>query len=168
MEEAAGLARAGEAGAFPNSQSASPLPSAQEEPDLASVEEAFSSFSLASESRVPAANGAVDITKIKIPRERDEPKPPPPPAHPSRHWVQIATGKDTDALGFDWRRISRKAEGKLEGKGPFVTPWGEANRLLSGPYDSAAKAREMVKELKELGVDSFTFTSAAGEAIEKL
>jgi len=26
----------------------------------------------------------------------------------------------------------------------------------------------MVKELKELGVDSFTFTSAAGEAIEKL
>lgn len=166
--EAAGLARAGEAGAFPNSQSASPLPSAQEEPDLASVEEAFSSFSLAPESRVPAANGAVDITKIKIPRERDEPKPPPPPAHPSRHWVQVATGKDTDALGFDWRRISRKAEGKLEGKGPFVTPWGEANRLLSGPYDSAAKAREMVKELKELGVDSFTFTSAAGEAIEKL
>jgi len=166
--EAAGLARAGEAGAFPNSQSASPLPSAQEEPDLASVEEAFSSFSLAPESRGPAANGAVDITKIKIPRERDEPKPPPPPAHPSRHWVQVATGKDTDALGFDWRRISRKAEGKLEGKGPFVTPWGEANRLLSGPYDSAAKAREMVKELKELGVDSFTFTSAAGEAIEKL
>ena len=49
-----------------------------------------------------------------------------------------------------------------------MTPWGEANRLLSGPYDSAAKAREMVKELKELGVDSFTFTSAAGEAIEKL
>ncbi len=140
-------------------------------PDLASVAEAFSGFALAPTDTAPAASGAVDITKIKIPREKEEPKPPappPPPAHPSRHWVQVATGKDTDALGFDWRRIARKAEGKLEGKGPFVTPWGEANRLLSGPYDSAAKAREMVKELKDLGIDSFTFTSSAGEAIEKL
>ena len=44
----------------------------------------------------------------------------------------------------------------------------EANRLLSGPYDSATKAREMMNQLKALGVDSFTFTSAEGEAIEKL
>ena len=117
---------------------------------------------------MPSASGAVDITRIAIPREREEPKPPPPPAHPARHWVQVATGKDVSALKFDWRRIARKAEGKLDGKGPFVTPWVEANRLLSGPYDSAAKAREMVKELKELGVDCFTFTSAEGEVIEKL
>ena len=80
----------------------------------------------------------------------------------------MATGKDRDALKFDWRRIARKAEGLLDGKGPFVTPWVEANRLLSGPYDSATKAREMMNELKALGVDSFTFTSAEGEAIEKL
>lgn len=138
------------------------------EPEPASVADAFDGFTLAPGTPTPSASGAVDITRIAIPREREEPKPPPPPAHPARHWVQVATGKDVSALKFDWRRISRKAEGRLDGKGPFVTPWVEANRLLSGPYDSAAKAREMVKELKELGVDCFTFTSAEGEAIEKL
>ncbi len=148
--------------------SPAPTPSQAPEPDPVSVADAFSSFTLQPGTSTSASSGAVDITRIEIPREREEPKPPPPPAHPSRHWVQVATGKDTDALGFDWRRISRKAEGKLDGKGPFVTPWGEANRLLSGPYDSATKAREMVNELKELGIDSFPFTSAAGEAIEKL
>jgi tetratricopeptide (TPR) repeat protein len=148
--------------------SPAPTPSQAPEPDPVSVADAFSGFTLQPGTSTSASSGAVDITRIEIPREREEPKPPPPPAHPSRHWVQVATGKDTDALGFDWRRISRKAEGKLDGKGPFVTPWGEANRLLSGPFDSAAKAREMVNELKELGIDSFPFTSATGEAIEKL
>lgn len=143
-----------------------PPPPPAESP--ASVADAFSGFTLESQDRGPAASGAVDITRIDIPRERAAPKPPPPPAHPSRHWVQVATGKDTAALKFDWRRIARKAEGKLDGKGPFVTPWGEANRLLSGPFDSAESAREMVNELRKMGLDSFPFTSAEGEKIDKL
>ena len=147
--------------------SSSPAPAAQEDPPR-SVADAFDGFTLAPAPPPASASGAVDITRIAIPREKAEPKPPPPPAHPARHWVQVATGKDRDALKFDWRRIARKAEGLLDGKGPFVTPWVEANRLLSGPYDSATKAREMMNQLKALGVDSFTFTSAEGEAIEKL
>ena len=82
--------------------------------------------------------------------------------------MQVATGKDRDALKFDWRRIARKADGSLDGKGPFITPWGEANRLLSGPYESAEKAREIVNELKRLNIDSFPFISAEGEAIDAL
>ncbi|MBX7502002.1 tetratricopeptide repeat protein [Qipengyuania sp. YG27] len=146
----------------------SPAPTPSPEPGPASVADAFSGFTLEPQAPAPAASGAVDITRIDIPRERAAPKPPPPPAYPSRHWVQVATGKDTDALKFDWRRITRKAEGKLDGKGPFVTPWGEANRLLSGPFDSAESAREMVNELRKLGLDSFPFTSAEGEKIDKL
>lgn len=145
-----------------------PMSSPAPAPSPASVADAFSGFTLEPQTPAPAASGAVDITRIEIPRERAAPKPPPPPAYPSRHWVQVATGKDTDALKFDWRRITRKAEGKLDGKGPFVTPWGEANRLLSGPFDSAESAREMVNELRKLGLDSFPFTSAEGEKIDKL
>ena len=146
---------------------AAPVSGAATEP--ATVADAFDGFSLAPSARPQAASGAVDITRIDIPRERAAPPPPPPPPpHPSRHWVQVATGKDTDALKFDWRRIARKADGKLDGKGPFVTKWVEANRLLAGPYDSAAKAREMVRELKAMGIDSFTFTSAKGERIDDL
>ncbi len=145
-----------------------PEPEPAFEPGPRSVADAFSGFTLEPGSTAPGSNGAVDITRIDIPRERARQKPPPPPVHPSRHWVQVATGKDRNALKFDWRRISRKAAGKLDDKGPFVTPWGEANRLLSGPYDSAEKAREMVKELRKLDIDSFPFTSAEGEAIDTL
>jgi Flp pilus assembly protein TadD len=145
-----------------------PEPERAFEPGPRSVADAFSGFTLEPGSTSPGSNGAVDITQIDIPRERVRPKPPPPPVHPSRHWVQVATGKDRNALKFDWRRISRKAAGKLDDKGPFVTPWGEANRLLSGPYDSAEKAREMVNELRKLDIDSFPFTSAEGEAIDTL
>ena len=145
-----------------------PEPEQAFEPAPRSVADAFSSFTLEPGSTSPGSNGAVDITQIDIPREQARPKPPPPPVHPARHWVQVATGKDRNALKFDWRRISRKAAGKLDDKGPFVTPWGEANRLLSGPYGSAKKAREMVNELRKLDVDSFPFTSAEGEAIDTL
>jgi len=94
--------------------------------------------------------------------------PPPAPANPARHWVQVATGRDRDALAFDWRRISRKAEGALKGKGPYVAGWGATNRLLSGPYDSEAAAQQMVTSLKQIGIDSFTFSSKDGETVEKL
>lgn len=142
-----------------------PPPPSEPAPTL---EQAFAGFSLEPTAPQPGAQGAVDITRIEAPREKAKPAPPPPPAHPSRHWVQVATGKDVSALGFDWRRIARKADGLLEGKGPFVTPWGEANRLLSGPYPDAGSAREMMNKLKALDIDSFTFRSAEGEAVEPL
>lgn len=136
-----------------------------------SVADAFATFDLSqtSGSSVSAQQGAVDITKIEVPRERNEPVSPPPTlAHPARHWVQVATGKDISALAFDWRRIARKADKLLDGKGPFTTPWVEANRLLAGPYDTASAARLVVNQLKENGIDSFTFTSDAGQEIAPL
>ncbi|WP_126172025.1 SPOR domain-containing protein [Altericroceibacterium xinjiangense] len=147
---------------------------AQEPPAPANLAQAFADFALpVSTNAVPAA-GAVDITAIKPPRERpvakQQPKPKPkpkPPANPSRHWVQVATGTDVDALGFDWRRISRKA-GSALGKGPFLAEWGARRRLLSGPYESADAAQKAVTELKAKGIDSFPFTSDEGEAVNPL
>lgn len=130
-------------------------------PRVSSVADAFSDFNLAQTTASPSA-GAVDITRIAAPREVAA---LPPPAHPARHWVQVATGRDIKALGFDWRRISRQSEDALTGKGPFVTPWGEANRLLSGPYESRDAARAMVNRLQELGIDSFPFSSDEGQEI---
>lgn len=139
-----------------------------------SLEDVFAEFETIPAARPRAAQGAVDVTAIKPPRERAAPPPaperaaPPPPEHPARHWVQVATGKDRDALKFDWRRISRNAKSLLDGKGPFVTPWVEANRLLAGPYPSAGEAREIVTQLKAMGIDAFTFASPRGQEIETL
>ena len=148
-------------------------------PAARSVAEAFDGF-LAQAEPVPVRGGeAVDISRINPPRDRasepatrsatSEPAPPTPAeAHPSRRWVQIATGRQRDALRFDWRRIARTAGGALEGKGPFTAPWNRAHRLLAGPYENAAAARAALNALTEAGIDAFIFTSDAGQAIEPL
>ncbi|MBX7457943.1 SPOR domain-containing protein [Qipengyuania sp. 1NDH17] len=139
-----------------------PPPPPTPPPPRENLEDAFADFNLAANGSTAPRAGAVDIRAIEAPRERNE---PPPPVIPARHWVQVATGRDISALGFDWRRISRNAQGELAGKSAFTAPWGEANRLLAGPYDSSAEAREVVNRLKAIGVDSFPFTSARGEEV---
>ena len=156
-----------------------PIPQPVAAPDrgplpTGSLEDVFAEFEAIPAAPPRATLGAVDVTAIKPPRERAAPPPaperaaPPPPVHPARHWVQVATGRDRDALKFDWRRISRNAKSLLDGKGPFVTPWVEANRLLAGPYPSAGDAREIVTQLKAMGIDAFTFASPRGQEIETL
>lgn len=142
-----------------------PPPPPVQTPPVQSVDDAFADFELGETVSKAPRNGAVDITAIEAPREVERRSTPQPPAHPARHWVQVATGRDIRALGFDWRRISRSAQGELGGKGAFTAPWGEANRLLAGPYDNEAQAREVVNRLKAIGVDSFPFRSAQGEAV---
>ena len=137
-------------------------PAEEQEVDLADV---FADFRLRQAAAPARSADAVDITAIQPPRERAE---PPPPTHPQRHWVQVATGRDVSALGFDWRRIRRNSSGLLDAGEPFTARWGETNRLVTGPYASADAAQEMVTKLKEAGVDSFRFTSAEGEEVTPL
>ncbi len=146
-------------------------PNAEEVEEAKSVADAFASFAEPSQKTTPTTGG-VDITKITPPREvakKPEPKAEPKkPDHPRRFWVQVATGRDRDALKFDWRRISRKAPDVLSDLSPHVTSWGQSNRLLAGPYSSARAARNAMNSLKEDGVDSFTFTSPEGQEIDEL
>ena len=154
-----------------------PPSSASEPAEPVSLSDAFSEFTLASGPATPAT-GAVDITAIEIRREvRPQPEPepepakpatPPPPAIPSRVWVQVATGQDISALVFDWRRISRKAPELLGEREGYTASWGQTNRLVTGPLPSVKAANDLVSALKEAGVDSFRFTSAAGEAVTAL
>lgn len=118
---------------------------------------------------------AVDITRIEAPREvaaKPEPKPaakqPAKPVHPSRHWVQLATGRDVAALKFDWRRFQRQSDDLLNGLSPHVVRWGQANRLLVGPVASRDKAAALVKQLKDKGIDTFAYLSPEGEEIQDL
>lgn len=118
---------------------------------------------------------AVDILRIAVRREVATPEPepaapkePPKPVHPSRHWVQIATGRDVDALRFDWRRLERNGGYLFKELEPHITPWGAANRLLVGPVANREKARDLVKQLKEKGIDTFSYISPKGEEIRTL
>lgn len=149
-------------GAQPTQSATQTPPPPAPPPPREKLEDAFANFELAANGSTAPRAGAVDIRAIDVPRERNE---PPPPPIPQRHWVQVATGRDLSALGFDWRRISRNAQGELAGKSAFTAPWGEANRLLAGPFDSVRETREVVSRLKAIGVDSFPFTSERGEEV---
>lgn len=137
------------------------------------VADAFADLSNGSLPDPRVSGDAVDLNRINI--KREVPPPPvkapvekPKPVHPSRVWVQVATGRNVKALGFDWRRISRSGGDTLARLQPHTTPWGEANRLLAGPVDSRDKAQTLVRELKAKGVDSFLYVSPEGEEIQAI
>jgi hypothetical protein len=122
---------------------------------------------------VTPAEGAVDVRRIKpgAPAQKKpaEPAKPLPPSHPSRIWVQVATGRDKAALGFGWRRITRDAADVFRGKEPFVTAWGQTNRLLTGPFQSEAAANSFIGQLRRADVDgAFVWSSPAGQVVDAL
>ncbi len=145
----------------PTIASAEPTP--QSEPEPIGLAEAFEDFALPTKKAGPVS-GAVDITAFEAPREKEEVKPE-PPKHPSRIWVQVATGQNRSALGFDWRRIKRKAADALKGKDAFLVRWNRTNRLVTGPFDSQKEALAFVNTLKKDGLSTFVFTSELGEEV---
>ena len=140
-------------------------------PRRQSLSEVFSDLARPAGDIVPAA-GAVDIRRIRPTREvapglaAEVPKAP---SHPSRIWVQLATGRDKTALGFDWRRMVRDAETVFRGKRPQVSSWGQTNRLLTGPFESEAAANSFVAQLRRNDIEgSFVWTSPAGQVVDAL
>ena len=157
------------AAAPPVARSAPPQPAAPR-----NVASAFGDFVRAMPDATPTA-GAVDIRQITPARPKpkvEAPKPPPkpaPPAHPSRIWVQVATGRDKDALAFDWRRMSRQAAEVFRGKKASVSDWGARNRLLAGPFPTEAAANAFMTQLRTAKIDgSFVWTSPAGQVVDAL
>lgn len=140
------------------------------EPESASVADAFADFG---EGELPVARATGDAVDLAVIEIRRDPVPqavaePEEPAHPRRIWVQLATGRDVDALAYDWRRFARRAPDLLGEFEPHVTPWGQANRLLAGPIDSRADARALVRDLAAKGVETFSYTSPEGTEIQRV
>lgn len=147
---------------------ASPAPAARPR-----VADAFGDFSTPAPDAAPTS-GAVDIRRItpakpKPKEEAAKPAKPPPPSHPSRIWVQVAAGRDKDALAFDWRRMSRKATEAFRGKKANVSAWGQTNRLLAGPFPTEAAASSFVTQLRRAEIEGpFVWTSPAGQVVDAL
>lgn len=129
-----------------------------------------------------AGEDAVDLSRITVrreappppaaaaakPAEKPKPKEPPKPVHPSRVWVQVATGRKIDALAFDWKRIGREAGATASPYKPHTARWGQTNRLVIGPVANRDKAEAVVRELKKKGLDAFMWLSEEGEAVQPL
>lgn len=162
-----------------------------------SIDEAFAGFSPPSREIEPQA-GAVDLRRLDRsakpaaavpavkPADKAKPGDKTKPGdkakdkekdkakdgklvQPSRVWVQVATGRDKTALGADWRRLVRNDPAVFKGKKPFVTAWGQSNRLLAGPFETQKEAAAFLAALKKAGLaGAFTWSSAAGQVVDPL
>lgn len=156
--------------AAPFSQPVAPAsvaaPPAAAAPRRLSFAEAFGNFGAVAPGATPSV-GAVDIRKINP--ARPAPKAPPPPSHPSRIWVELGVGRDTDRLGFDWHRMNRDDPELFQKHKPSVTGWARTNRLLTGPFDTQEAADAYVEKLRKAGHDGvFVWTSPAGQVVDPL
>ncbi|MEJ5978725.1 SPOR domain-containing protein [Novosphingobium sp. PS1R-30] len=148
---------------------AMPTPTPAAPPPPRSLADAFADLGRPSIDVTPTA-GAVDLRRIKPSRpEPKKPVEPPKPSHPSRIWVQVATGRDKAALGFDWRRMTREKAEAFRGKAPMISAWGQTNRLLTGPFQSEAAANAFIGQLRRADVEgAFVWTSPAGQVVDAL
>jgi hypothetical protein len=89
-------------------------------------------------------------------------------ANPARIWVQIATGKNVDALAFDLRRLRRTYSDAIGDQTGWTTEWGATRRLLVGPFKKIDEARATVSKIAKAGGDAFLWQSDAGEEVTKI
>jgi Flp pilus assembly protein TadD len=87
--------------------------------------------------------------------------------HPSRYWVQIAAG-NADALGFDYRKFSKKYPELFKGRNPFTSEWGKTDRLLVGPFADQKAAKKWEVDYKKAGGDSFMWKSELAVPVNPL
>jgi hypothetical protein len=146
------VARAAPALPKPVAQAARPEPAAR---DKGAAE------AKASTARTRAADAKAAAAKAKA-------KPDPAKAEPSRQWVQVAGGANVGDLPRTWRALVAKAPAEFRGKQGWTTPLRFTNRLLAGPFKTAAEAQAFVNAIGRKGLSAFTFTSEAGQKIEKL
>jgi len=87
--------------------------------------------------------------------------------HPARFWVQIATG-NADALGFDYRKLSKTYAVLLKSRNAFTAEWGRTDRLLVGPFADQKAAKKWEGDYKKAGGDAFMWKSEMGEVVNPL
>ncbi|MEP7221813.1 MAG: tetratricopeptide repeat protein [Novosphingobium sp.] len=151
--------------ALVSSPTPAPPPAAPPAPPPRKFADLFGDL-LAPASIAAPAPGAVDIRKLKPAAPKVE--APVKPAHPSRIWIQVGTGRDKSALAFSWKAILREDPDLFRGKSPAISEWGRTNRLLVGPFESEAAANSFYARLRKAKVDSFLWTSPAGQIVDPL
>lgn len=117
-----------------------------------------------------------DLAKVDPKAKKPDPAKPDPKAKkpepkakadPARVWVQVAGGANEASLPKAWRAVVAKAPA-LKGKAGWWTPLRATNRVLTGPFKTAAEAQAFVNTLGKSGVSGFVFTSEAGQKVTKL
>lgn len=118
----------------------------------------------------PTRPKAEDAAKIdpKTGKAKDPAKSP-AASQPSRIWIQLAASRDKAGLAGDFRRFGRNDPELFKQRKGFTSPWGQATRLLTGPFATEKAATTLLAQLKKAGIsDAFVWTSPAGQVVDPL
>lgn len=89
------------------------------------------------------------------------------PLHPARFWVQIATG-EANALGFDYRKWSKKTPDLFKAQSGWTSAWGKTSRLLVGPFADMKVAKKWEGDFRKAGGNGFMWKSENGVVVTAL
>ncbi len=119
----------------------------------------------------PAATARRTAARAQAPSSgntRNRSRQTPAQANPSRVWVQVATGANRAGLNYSFGQFRERAPALLNGRAAYITPWNATNRMLVGPFPNEAAANAFVRQLSARGVQSYSWTSEAGQRIDQL
>jgi Flp pilus assembly protein TadD len=87
---------------------------------------------------------------------------------PRRHWVQLASGPNANALPEQLRRSRSRADDLLDGISGYVAEDPGRARLLIGPFRNEDEAQIFADDLESVGVRAFRWTNPQGQLIRKI
>lgn len=88
-------------------------------------------------------------------------------ANPARFWVQIATG-EASALGFDYRKWTKKSADLFKGHEGWTSAWGRTDRLLVGPFADLKASKKWEADFRKAGGGGFAWKSENGVVVTPL
>lgn len=89
-------------------------------------------------------------------------------ADPARIWVQVASGANEDTLSKAWKGVVAKSPTSFKGRSGWQLPFKATNRVVTGPFKTAAEAQAFVNTLSKNKLSGFVVNSEAGEKVTRL
>ncbi len=112
------------------------------------------------EQRAEARRQAIEAKKAAVAQTERR--------NPTRYWAQIAGGANRRDLPRAWAALKAKWSSQLAGRSPAMMHYRYTNRLLIGPFASAAAAQDWVDARRGEGMASFMVTTPPGSSVETL
>ena len=102
--------------------------------------------------------------------------PPPRPASvqrtatidESKVWLQLASGRNADALSEQFDRMKRDNSHLFDGITAYVAEGGDRARLVIGPFRGPSDAKIFADDLRSVGIASFRWSNSDSDRIVPL
>jgi Flp pilus assembly protein TadD len=80
-------------------------------------------------------------------------------------WLQLASGRNSDALSQQFDRLKSNHEAVFKGITGFLVQASDRARLVIGPFRGSSDADILAEDLHTLGIDAFRWTNSDSDRI---